>query len=105
MPRARKALRAAALPASSAPVTPTGTGIAAERAHVGGGVARAARNALLPHVTQDQDGRLAADPLGMAVHEPVEDEVPGDDEAAAREARRRARGGGSENGERHGRGL
>ena len=55
---------------------------AAERAHVGGGVAGAARETLLAREAEDEDRRLAADAPGMAVDEAVEDEVARDREPA-----------------------
>ena len=53
-------------PSASSPTAPTGIGTAAQGADVGGGVAGAAGKVFLLPEAEDQDGRLAADPLGMA---------------------------------------
>ncbi len=86
MPRAASDSRSAR-PSSSLPATPTGSGIPAERADVGGRVSRAARQPFLPAKAEDEHRRFPADALGVAVDEAVEDVVAGDDDPAAGEAR------------------
>ena len=78
---------------------------AAESAHVGRGVAGTARQVLLLPVLEDQDGRLAADALRVAVDEAVEDEVARDGQSAAREAVDEREQPPLRNRQRHGRGL
>jgi HEAT repeat protein len=63
------------------------------------------RRALVPDVSQNQDGRFPADAFGVAVHETVEDEVAGDHEAAARKRVDQGLEALPRNLERHSRGL
>ncbi len=104
MPRPRKSSRSVA-PGLLAARHADRKRLAPERTDVGGRVSRPARNALVPDVSQDQDGRLAADAFGVAVHETVEDEIAGDHEAAAGKRVDQGQEALPRNLERHSRGL
>ena len=86
MPFSRSSARSLR-PCASRPSTPNGQRPAAEGADVVDGVGAAAQPHVGRVVLQDQDRRLAADPLDAAVDELVGHEVGEDQDAPAGEAR------------------